>query len=880
MNPDFFRLIGYYLAEGSTINEHYLCFDFNSKERDYIDDVKSLLVKVFKANPYEQPHKLNNGVSVRVNSTKLARLFKNFGDRNYNKKLPQWTVFEKKENQKELIKGWFRGDGNYYSRRHQSGFKEVFRINTTSEILTRQGRDILLRLGIVSFINQRDRSKEGRRKMFTLGISGYFLPKFGNLVGIKAKEKLHNKNRASMFGINEKFAFFPIKKITKKVVKNISTFNFSVEGDETYTVAGVAVHNCSAPEYTENSLHAGGVEIHVLKGARVRYSSIENWSKNTYNLNTKRAVVEENGIIEWVNGNLGCLTGDTKIFTNQKGPIEIKSIEKGDGVYVWNEKTNKIDESRVKNKMFSGNKKVYKLEAGGREIEASGNHPFLNLVRRKHKESHKKSFFYTEWKPLEKLKVGDIIGISKKINLKGNPYILPKIEKNYFVNSKNQYSQFKMNTSHLYNKKISIQKETNEDFMWLMGLIMGDGHVDLSQNKINIATHVTEDYREDLIKLLKKLFNYKVTEKKERYIVINSRVLCQLLNKIGFVGNAGTKKIPKWVFTLPENQIMSFVAGYSDSDGHVEGGGLYLTSVNKNLLEQVKLLGIQIGFGVSKVFVHGKAKEISILGKITKAKDSWRILFNGKKTKEIPLRCKKKKEKIIKIKTRRVDSSSEGLNFKSKTNEDIGFVRIRKIKEIGVKPTFDIEIENHNNFIANGLIVHNSKLTMLYPCSVLKGKNSKSDYIGIAYAGKGQYQDTGCKIYHLNENTSSTVLSKGISVDGGVSSYRGLVQINKGAINSKSSVRCDGLMLDNKSKAMTLPSMDVHENNVEVSHEAAVGKVGEEDLFYLMSRGLPESEAIKLIVAGFIEPVVKELPLEYAVELNKLIELEIENSVC
>ncbi|PJE81893.1 Fe-S cluster assembly protein SufB [Candidatus Pacearchaeota archaeon CG10_big_fil_rev_8_21_14_0_10_32_42] len=173
-----------------------------------------------------------------------------------------------------------------------------------------------------------------------------------------------------------------------------------------------------------------------------------------------------------------------------------------------------------------------------------------------------------------------------------------------------------------------------------------------------------------------------------------------------------------------------------------------------------------------------------------------------------------------------------------------------------------------------------SHTTMLYPTSILKGKNSKSDYIGIAYAGKDQYQDTGCKVYHLNENTSSTVLSKGISVDGGVSSYRGLVQINKGAVNSKSSVRCDGLMLDNKSKAMTLPSMDVHENQVEVSHEAAIGKVGEEDLFYLMSRGLPENEAIKLIVAGFIEPIVKALPLEYAIELNKLIELEIENSVC
>lgn len=172
-----------------------------------------------------------------------------------------------------------------------------------------------------------------------------------------------------------------------------------------------------------------------------------------------------------------------------------------------------------------------------------------------------------------------------------------------------------------------------------------------------------------------------------------------------------------------------------------------------------------------------------------------------------------------------------------------------------------------------------SKVTMLYPCSVLIGKNAKTDYIGIAFASHGQYQDTGCKVYHLAPNTSSHVISKGISKDGGITSYRGLVDIKKGAIDSKSSVRCDGLMLDDKSKATTLPSMVVSESQVNVAHEAFVGKIGEEQLFYLMSRGLSEEEATKMIVAGFIEPLIKELPLEYAVELNRLIELEIENSV-
>ena len=199
------------------------------------------------------------------------------------------------------------------------------------------------------------------------------------------------------------------------------------------------------------------------------------------------------------------------------------------------------------------------------------------------------------------------------------------------------------------------------------------------------------------------------------------------------------------------------------------------------------------------------------------------------------------------------------------------------------KNTFNLNTKRalvHENAIiewVNGNL--GSKVTMLYPCSVLIGKNAKSDYLGIAYAGDKQYQDTGCKVYHLAENTSSKVISKGISKDGGTSSYRGLINIRRGCKNSKSSVRCDGLMLDDKSRALTFPAMEVSENKVEVSHEAVVGRIQEDQLFYLMSRGLTEQEAIKMIVSGFIEPIVKELPLEYAVELNKLIELEIENSV-
>jgi Fe-S cluster assembly protein SufB len=169
-----------------------------------------------------------------------------------------------------------------------------------------------------------------------------------------------------------------------------------------------------------------------------------------------------------------------------------------------------------------------------------------------------------------------------------------------------------------------------------------------------------------------------------------------------------------------------------------------------------------------------------------------------------------------------------------------------------------------------------SGVTMLYPCSVLKGKNSSAEHIGIAFGGKGQHQDTGAKVIMLAPDTSCLIKAKSISKDGGIANYRGLLTIAKGATNAKAHVMCDALILDERSKSDTTPYMRIQERNVDVGHEATVGKISDEKLFYLMSRGLSEDEALKLVVSGFIEPIVKELPVEYAVELNRLIELEME----
>lgn len=172
-----------------------------------------------------------------------------------------------------------------------------------------------------------------------------------------------------------------------------------------------------------------------------------------------------------------------------------------------------------------------------------------------------------------------------------------------------------------------------------------------------------------------------------------------------------------------------------------------------------------------------------------------------------------------------------------------------------------------------------SGVTMLYPCSVLVGEGARCDHMAIAFANKGQWQDTGAKVFHMAPHTSSKVVSKSISKDGGVSVYRGQLKISPNAHDCTANVECDALLLDEISRTDTIPDIQIRNNDVTIAHEATVGKLSEEDLFYLMSRGIGEDEARAMIVNGFIEPIVRQLPLEYAVEMNRLIELEMEGSV-
>ncbi|HEY4004369.1 MAG TPA: Fe-S cluster assembly protein SufB [Pseudonocardia sp.] len=172
-----------------------------------------------------------------------------------------------------------------------------------------------------------------------------------------------------------------------------------------------------------------------------------------------------------------------------------------------------------------------------------------------------------------------------------------------------------------------------------------------------------------------------------------------------------------------------------------------------------------------------------------------------------------------------------------------------------------------------------SKVTMKYPAVMLMGEHAKGEVLSIAFAGEGQHQDAGAKMTHLAPHTSSTIISKSVARGGGRTSYRGLVRVNPRAHHSRSTVKCDALLVDTISRSDTYPYVDVRTDDVTMGHEATVSKVSDDQLFYLMSRGLTEDEAMAMVVRGFVEPIARELPMEYALELNRLIELQMEGSV-
>ena len=584
---------------------------------------------------------------------------------------------------------------------------------------------------------------------------------------------------------------------------------------------GAKVHyieGCTAPIYATDSLHVAVVEVVALANSNVRYTTIQNWSNDVYNLVTKRAHAYENARVEWIDANTGCLTGDALVLKNND-VVPIRDVEPGDYVYSLTPEF-EVGRSKVTAKWENPPQQVYNLVLQNhREVRATASHPFL--VSRKVGHARR-----VGWLPLASIVPGDEIASVGTVPDRGQPHRFDPVPRRKHLKA-----------------PFTAPQESSDDLLWVLGFYVGDGCTE--PNRVIFAIPDDDPALPRLLASVQDLFGLKLARGAGVQMRAASGGFVDWLKANGFGGDADTKRIPGWVFRLPHSQKRAFIDGYVAADGHVRTGhrNISLTSVSRDLLEQTKALAISAGISARKISEWSFRKKLP-LGTREKLYTRWTLYF-GDEAPQSPVQ----------------------------------FVRVQTIEPAGEDITYDITVEGTANFIANGIFAHNSRKTVKYPSIYLRGRGASADIISVAVAGKGQHQDTGAKAIHLAPDTKSRIVSKSVSKDGGRATYRGHLKVAPGATGVVASVRCDALMLDDDSRSDTYPYIDIQEDDTTMTHEATVGKISQDQIFYLMSRGLSENEAQNLVVQGFLEVFTKELPMEYAIEFNRLVKMEMEGAL-
>lgn len=806
LSPTLLTILGLYLAEGSvTYNRalrlDMLQFSFGKTPSEH-QLAQKLVSRIRELG--EKAYLITTGkgyYSVTSYSKKLILLCLGHCGKGARTKVLSEAIMQlPPEKQNMLLNSYLEGDGNTYVKRPY--LSTMMRASSASSILVFQLQEILARLGIFAHISIRQGGEDT--------ILGRKMRRGDQSILEFTRDKKFSQVRRK-----GNTYLVPIRAIQSRTYDG-PVFNLDVRHPNSYLVKGFAVHNCTAPIYATDSLHSAVVEIIVRPRAKVRYTTIQNWSKNVYNLVTKRAVAYEEASMEWVDGNIGCITTDTEIFLNN-AVKRVRDVQPGDMVYSL-DSTMQLVRNRVLAKRYSGKKQVFRLRTENyREIKATANHPFLTLAK------VGKQLTLT-WKHLDEIRLGDHVALSGAIPDNGKEKVFDA-------------TVLKGRT------KIRLPEKSSSKLLWMLGFYLGDGYLDGS--RVCFAVPASDPAHPRLLKALADTLGIHDAKQYGVVVRVNSVDVKNWILREGFGGSARTKRVPSWVFCLPKEQRIAFIEGYIAADGHIRKGhkNISITSVNRKLLQDVKTLAISCGLDPRKISKWIR-REKKPLGKEEKVYKHF-FLYFGEKNYTAP----------------------------------IHFRPVTAIEPLGKQPTWDLEIGNSHNFVANGFIVHNSKLTMKYPSIYLMGRKARGEILSLAFAGDGQHQDAGGKVIHVAPDTTSIITSKSVSQGTGRTSYRGLVQVLPGATNVKVKVRCDALLLDEPSRSDTYPTMDIQEQDATVEHEAVVSKIGEDQLFYLQSRGLSEAEASAMIVNGFIEPIVKELPMEYAVELNRLVQLEMEGSV-
>jgi len=646
---------------------------------------------------------------------------------------------------------------------------------------------------------------------------------------------------------------------------------------------------CTASVYSADSLHAAVVEVIVKKGARCRYTTMQNWSDNVYNLVTKRAKTDEGATMEWVDFNSGCIAEGSLVYTPD-GPRKIEDMQVGDQVISFDDETGDLCFRKVSGKKFSGVRPVMEVKSGARRILVTENHPFYAWKYYPDRPRKLRRYEYA-WVRADELQGKALLPRTMpdfgRSRLLDRPNLVST-----FVGS-NQWSDKEWERTRTRQTVLSGGErpiEVTEDIAWLMGLYVGDGYIATKRAKngglryarVTFSVPTKDRAHSRLLSVMKDLcpdLDYAVRSD-EILITWSSVELAELFLLNGFEGLARTKRIPEWVASLPARERASFIAGYLDSDGTWQKGSNFFSikSVNKELINDAGKLLTSLGIPsrTHSEVIKGDPTRM-IMGYKSKTNGSHTIYF-------IP------NDLILQRVCPALKSKTDVLSENNTRLRKVGHSTLvvpdcLEVRDVKTAPpmvtarTWDLEIEGTENFICEGFLVHNSRVNMKYPAVWLMGEHAHGEVLSLAIAGKGQHQDTGAKMLHIAPNTSSMIVSKSVSYGGGRTSYRGQVKMMEGAQGSKSDVRCDALLVDNESRSDTYPYVDIREDDVTMGHEATVSKISDEQLFYVMSRGVDEVEATAMIVRGFIEPIAKEFPMEYALELNRLISLSMEGAV-
>lgn len=425
----------------------------------------------------------------------------------------------------------------------------------------------------------------------------------------------------------------------------------------------------------------------------------------------------EREVLAGLKAQYDCLTADSMVFTSE-GVRKIINIKSGEMVFSLNENTGLFETQKVIGLENKGKRQIYKVKtSGGREIKVTKNHPFYNLeyIREKGK---KRGRYKKAWKYLSDLKKGDLIALAVDIPQYGKSYSLPKIIKpKLSVKSRNQFVDYDLDISKRY-KDLKFPKETNKDLMWLLGFYLGDGFLAGNTSKsgkkrysrVELAIPKSEkNLRKEVSRIVKELFSYDILQKAKDRVTLNSILFVQLIEKLDLSGLAHTKQIPNWVYFLPKDQKLSFIGGYFDADGGIRKDSphsLVFTSVSNDLLKGLKLLAISCGLNTSHVWEFSSKQKYK--GQILERK-GFRIQLSGD-ILIVDSRMERKRRLFIGKKYIHRFKTAKGTDFRCHTSDHIGFTKILSIEKLGIEEVYDIEVDGHHNFIANGLVVHNSEV--------------------------------------------------------------------------------------------------------------------------------------------------------------------------